>query len=216
MPLVRSESRGFLEEALVGLSDLTLVRDREVEHAEERLARLSIPPVCLPAALVHEPARCGQHRYSVCVRDTRYCYGRRGTDVRSHPSFSLDAHIIWAGIAECTHVRRAGRKILAVFEGGFHCTSLGAVEWSESETFDQIFTEDMYQELNEEVGVEKDDVEVILPLSLCREFLRGGKPQIFFAGLTTLSENELAKKRRKALQRQKALPDKVEIKKTDN
>jgi len=106
------------------------------------------------------------------------------------------------------------KKILAVFEGGYTCTASGAAEWSQGETFDRIFTEDMYAELHDEVGVERNDVEVMLPLALCREFLRGGKPQIFYAGLTTLSETELAEKRRHALQRQEALPDKVEIEDT--
>ena len=104
------------------------------------------------------------------------------------------------------------KKILAVFEGGYHCTSSGAVEWSEGETFDQIFTEDMYKELKDEVELERDDVEVMLPVALCREFLRGGKPQIFFAGLTELSETQLAERRKIALKKQKALNDKVEIK----
>ncbi|MCK5334416.1 MAG: hypothetical protein KAJ24_07890, partial [Candidatus Aenigmarchaeota archaeon] len=102
------------------------------------------------------------------------------------------------------------KTILAVFEGGYHCTASGAAEWSEGENFDQIFTEDMYRELHDEVGIERDEVEVMLPVALCREFLRGGKPQIFFAGLTKLSEKQLGKRRKIALRRQKVMKDKVE------
>ncbi|MCK5233548.1 MAG: hypothetical protein KAJ91_01905 [Candidatus Aenigmarchaeota archaeon] len=103
------------------------------------------------------------------------------------------------------------KKILAVFEGGYHCTASGAAEWSESENFNQCITKDMYEELREEVGIERDDVEVMLPVALCREFLRGGKPQIFFAGLTKLSEKQLGEKRKSAIKMQNEMKDKVEI-----
>ena len=92
----------------------------------------------------------------------------------------------------------------AVFDGGFHCTASGAAAWSEAgRTFEEIFVEDMYAELREEVGIAENEIEVMVPLALCREFLRGGKPQIFFAGVTSLSEDELQTRRRRAIQSQK-------------
>ena len=91
----------------------------------------------------------------------------------------------------------------AVFDGGFHCTASGAAAWSATgRTFEEIFVEDMYNELCEEVGIARDEIDVMVPLALCREFLRGGKPQIFFAGVTKLSEPELAQKRKTALKLQ--------------
>ena len=63
----------------------------------------------------------------------------------------------------------------------------------------------MYAELWEEVGIARDEIEVMVPLALCREFLRGGKPQIFFAGVTTLKEHELTEKRKSALEIQEKL-----------
>ena len=60
----------------------------------------------------------------------------------------------------------------------------------------------MYNELCKEVGIACGDIEDMVPLALCREFLRGGKPQIFFAGVTTLSESKLSERRTIALQLQ--------------
>ena len=86
----------------------------------------------------------------------------------------------------------------------FHCTASAAAEWNETgETFEDIFVKDMYVELEEEVGIVSGEIPVMVPLALCREFLRGGKPQIFFAGVTSLSEDELQTRRRRAIQSQK-------------
>jgi hypothetical protein len=41
----------------------------------------------------------------------------------------------------------------------------------------------------------------LVPVALCREYLRGGKPQIFFVGLTDLSPPELKKARIEAIRR---------------
>ena len=92
----------------------------------------------------------------------------------------------------------------AVFKGGFHCTASAAAEWNETgRTFEDIFVKDMYKELEEEVGIVSGEIDDMVPLALCREFLRGGKPQIFFAGVTSLSEPELQTRRRRAIQLQK-------------
>ena len=94
----------------------------------------------------------------------------------------------------------------AVFDGGFHCTASGAAAWpATGKTFKEIFVEDLYAELFEEVGIARNEIDVMVPLALCREFLRGGKPQIFFAGVTKLSKPELAQKRKTALKLQGGL-----------
>jgi hypothetical protein len=93
---------------------------------------------------------------------------------------------------------------LAVFPGGlFHCTASGEAQWKpEAATFDQMFTADIRRELYEEVGLSRADLEWIVPVALCREFLRGGKPQLFFAGLASIGADELAEKRGAAIERQ--------------
>jgi hypothetical protein len=98
--------------------------------------------------------------------------------------------------------KRAGN--LAVFPGGlFHCTASGEAQWKpRAATFDQMFTADICKELYEEVGLSRADLDWIVPVALCREFLRGGKPQLFFAALTNVGADELAEKRRAAIERQ--------------
>lgn len=92
-------------------------------------------------------------------------------------------------------------KKVGVFPGGVHCTSSGVAKWpsnDEDTSFDNFFTEHMYAELFEEVGLSKTDIAELVPMAICREFARGGKPQIFYAGFTELSKAELTEKRVKA------------------
>ena len=94
-------------------------------------------------------------------------------------------------------------KRLAVFGGGFHCTASGEAEWKpNATTFDQMFTADICKELYEEVGLSREDLHWIVPVALCREFLRGGKPQLFFVALARAEAHELGPKRREAIKRQ--------------
>jgi 8-oxo-dGTP pyrophosphatase MutT (NUDIX family) len=97
---------------------------------------------------------------------------------------------------------------LAVFPGAFHCTASGATQpplikaWDGAEfSFGDVFLSDMYRELYEEIGVARSHILDLVPVALCREYLRGGKPQIFFVGLTDLSPPELKKARIEAIRR---------------
>jgi hypothetical protein len=91
-------------------------------------------------------------------------------------------------------------KKVGVFPGGVHCTASGVTKWPKNQntTFDECFTEHMYFELEEEVGIKKEDIDELVPISICREFGRGGKPQIFYAGITNLTKDELVAKRKVA------------------
>lgn len=91
-------------------------------------------------------------------------------------------------------------KQVAVFEGGFHCTASGAAQWCKGSSFEDFFVNDMYQEIKEEVGLEKSHIDILEPVALCREFLRGGKPQIFFVGITNRTTEELDRLRVKAIE----------------
>ena len=68
--------------------------------------------------------------------------------------------------------------------------------------FDGLFTANICRELAEEVGLSRADLDWIRPVALCREFLRGGKPQLFFAAGTSLSERALRERRQAAIARQ--------------
>ena len=93
----------------------------------------------------------------------------------------------------------------AVFPKGYHCTASGEATWIESaHTFDEIFTANILRELEEEVGLAAEDLDWIQPVSFCREFLRGGKPQFFFQGYTRLSAGQLRERRQAAIARQLA------------
>jgi hypothetical protein len=93
--------------------------------------------------------------------------------------------------------RRAPRQ--SVYPGGFHCTASGDAIWRDD---GELFESHICRELEEEAGLNREDLDWIRVLALCREFLRGGKPQFFFAGQTSLSADELAVRRRKAIAEQ--------------
>jgi hypothetical protein len=97
---------------------------------------------------------------------------------------------------------------LAVFPGAFHCTASGATRaplkqaWENATfSFADVFTDDMYDELDQEVGITRQHVQDLVPVALCREYLRGGKPQLFFVGLTDLGGAELRQARIAAIRR---------------
>ncbi|HJZ97541.1 MAG TPA: hypothetical protein VKE70_13625 [Candidatus Solibacter sp.] len=90
--------------------------------------------------------------------------------------------------------RRAPRQ--SVYPAGFHCTASGDAVWRDD---GEMFESHICRELEEEAGLTRADLDWIRVLALCREFLRGGKPQFFFAGQTSLRAEELAVRRRKAI-----------------
>jgi len=96
--------------------------------------------------------------------------------------------------------RRAPRQ--SVFPGGYHCTASGEAVWRDALSFETLFTDNIVRELEEEVGLSRNDLDWIRPVAFCREFLRAGKPQIFFEGRTSLTESELTERRRAAIARQ--------------
>jgi len=86
---------------------------------------------------------------------------------------------------------------VGVYPGGIQCTASGAANWpnTSEKSFGHFFFQAMYRELEEEVGLKAEDIADLKAVSLCREFLRGGKPQLFFAGFTRLSRNQLRERR---------------------
>ena len=98
--------------------------------------------------------------------------------------------------------RRAPRQ--CVFPGGYHRTASGETVWSKGGDFDGLFTTHICRELEEEVGLRRADLAWLRPVALCREFLRAGKPQFFFAASTLLTKTELRDRRRAAIERQLA------------
>lgn len=92
-------------------------------------------------------------------------------------------------------------KKVGVFPGGVHCTSSGVAKWPGDNAdldFETFFTEHMFSEIHEEVGLLPEDIDELVPLAICRELGRGGKPQIFYAGFTSLTREQLTEKRTRA------------------
>jgi hypothetical protein len=109
------------------------------------------------------------------------------------------AIVVWDGEGKPYLPRRAPRQ--SVYPSGFHCTASGDAIWHDE---GELLESHICRELEEEVGLTRADLEWIRPVALCREFLRGGKPQMFFAAQTRLAGEELAERRRKAIGEQLA------------
>ncbi len=88
----------------------------------------------------------------------------------------------------------------AVFNhGNWHCTASGAAEWPDDfdgtdKSFESFILDDLYNELYEEVGLLAEDLTNVVPLAICRELVRAGKPQLFFIGFTELGYEALVAK----------------------
>ena len=108
-------------------------------------------------------------------------------------------------------------KGVAVFNHGeWHCTASGAAEWPDdfhntSKDFNAFIMDDLYKELADEVGLLKSDLTNVLPLALCREMVRAGKPQLFFIGFTRLGYGQLKARLKKARRKAKRLNEPEEV-----
>lgn len=99
----------------------------------------------------------------------------------------------------------------SLFEGIYHCSASGALEWGHGISNFSEIKEDMYREIEEEIGLKKNDLKILECISLTREVLRAGKPQFFFIGYTNLNESQLREKRIEAIRKSKSIEGKVEI-----
>ena len=78
-----------------------------------------------------------------------------------------------------------------------HCTSSFAARWQDMDanfpsSFENMIIRHLKLELLKEAGISDEDVFDLRPLAFCREFMRGGKPQLFFCGKTNLNYEVLA------------------------
>lgn len=109
-------------------------------------------------------------------------------------------------------VRRATN--LSVFHGGVHASASCAAEWFTDgpRDFATMLAADMHNEIKQELGIARSETSSLYPIAFCREFLRGGKPQLFFLAATGLNREQLKQKREEAMERsRKAQPEKVEL-----
>lgn len=99
----------------------------------------------------------------------------------------------------------------ALYEGVYHCSSSGVLDWNKNLKNTKGLKDEMYREIEEEIGLVKNDIYEMELLSITRELLRAGKPQLFFIGFTDLDENQLIEKRKIAIKKTKNRKEKVEI-----
>ncbi|MGD0763479.1 MAG: hypothetical protein ABR929_09890 [Roseiarcus sp.] len=99
--------------------------------------------------------------------------------------------------ADIPHLVVRGQKV-AVFNAGsaWHCSSSYAAKWVDDELvgptgFREAIEPYLYIQLREEIGLEKGEVFGVRPIALCREMIRGGKPQLFCLAYTSLEFNVL-------------------------
>ena len=79
---------------------------------------------------------------------------------------------------------------VSAHRGGWHCTVSTATGWPSALHPDPglktFVTDRLIEQLRSEAGIRKEDIVWLEPVALCRELMRGGKPQIFFLGQTKL------------------------------
>lgn len=114
----------------------------------------------------------------------------------------------YSGDAIVPFFQLRSRDVAIFNEGAWHCTSSGAAEWPDDpqntpKTFEAYIEDDMRAELLQEVGLHTDDVQLEL-VAICREFARGGKPQLFYLGYTDLSPAAIARRAETARKQQVA------------
>lgn len=109
------------------------------------------------------------------------------------------------GIVQPYLTKRTSEGMPMSAGGEYHCTASGVAELNEQWPHtDPVFWRDsMLRELDEEVGLLEHDLEYIEPVAFCREMMRGGKPQLFFLGLTNLTRTELTARMKSARRRVK-------------
>lgn len=113
-------------------------------------------------------------------------------------------------------VHRAGT--VGVFPNGVHPAMSCAITWPstvESDNLMGFILSDIELEIQQEMGLHPDQYSRPVPLSLCREFLRGGKPQLFVICETKCTQQELNELRDKQVDlNKKYRADKVEMKRS--
>lgn len=107
---------------------------------------------------------------------------------------------------------------VAVFPNGIHPAMSCGIRWPDDvrqvttmDLMDMILP-DIEEEMRQETGLSPAHYSRPVPLSFCREFLRGGKPQLFCLSVTGLSPSELIAARDQQMAHNKReRPEKVEM-----
>lgn len=109
-------------------------------------------------------------------------------------------------------------KDVGVFPGGVHPAMSCAIKWDHERVYQpkmdlmDVILPDIQREMVQETGLDPSQYSTPIPLSFCREFLRGGKPQLFCLSYTDLPQHDLNAARDRQMKTQRAYrPEKVEL-----
>ena len=196
---IKREPGDFQLDDIVGLQPNLAYDETIVRLAHFNSPTMHVQPCAFSLGVKSNYAMDGEGELRAILRVD---YGRRLpplTDARLSNGIGTTA-VIFDREGRPYLPRRAPRQ--SVFPGGYHCTASGETVWQDAISFQTLFTANIVRELEEEVGLTKEDLDWLRPVAFCREFLRAGKPQFFFAGQTSLTESELTERRREAIARQ--------------
>lgn len=99
---------------------------------------------------------------------------------------------------ELVRERNTG-KVVAIPDGGFHCTVSGVLMLDDDRqpgqhNFD-FFMDGTHREIKRETGLDHDSGDyLIFPLAFARELPRAGKPQLFFMAISLVDDETLRQK----------------------
>lgn len=98
-------------------------------------------------------------------------------------------------------VRVRSNTLASITKKGLHCSASGVFEMEggikPGEYDFSIFEQAIKNEIKSEIGIINSDYK-LYPVAYARELPRGGKPQLFFVAVTSLSKTEIIERSRKA------------------
>lgn len=139
------------------------------------------------------------------------------SDIRLANSLGVSVCLLSKDSDGATMLRMVNRvKDVGVFPSGVHPAMSCAIEWDDTVSATDLLSlviNDVEYEMLQETGLVRGEFETPVILSFCREFLRGGKPQLFLLSYTDLSQEELNKRRNEQIMKNKKYrPEKIEMK----
>lgn len=92
---------------------------------------------------------------------------------------------------------RSDDSTRAVFDRGWHVSVSFALRFTpdteKAATLHDLIYPQLVARIKEEALIKEGELGILTPLALCREFMRGGKPQLFYAGyIKDLEESDIA------------------------
>jgi hypothetical protein len=159
--------------------------------------------------LIVQPSSYDQFAGSCMALDVEHAlFDNQGGTLREYyrsrcPSNAVEDNplAICFGVCGLLETRDAGRKEYLIVRRAMHLSSLGGtygpsaaggVDYrTDAENLRELLVLQMTDEVNEEIGLEADEYEIV-PLAFAREIFRGEKPQLFCLMRSDVTSSEVA------------------------